>query len=81
MLVHYFGATDLDRVDAAAVDAGCDRALTQLGLERDAGRRFGLWVLLHAIGRAPDPAIVFKDPAERKAAEDYARAAERIGRV
>jgi len=80
MLTHYFGTTDLDHVDAGAFEAGRDRALAQFGLERDSGRRFGLWVMLHAIGSAPDPAVAFKDSAERKAAEDYAWAAERIGR-
>lgn len=81
MLAHYFGTADLDQIDDGAFEAGRDRALTQFGLERDSGRRFGLWVMLHAIGSAPEPAVAFKDPAERKAAEDYAWAAERIGRV
>lgn len=81
MLIHYFGTSNLEEVDEGVFDAGRDRALAQLGLERDSGRRFGLWVLLHAMGSAPDPAVVFKDSAERQAAEDYARAAERIGRV
>lgn len=81
MLTHYFGTTDLDQVDEGAFEAGRDRALTQFGLEKDRGRLFGLWVMLHAIGSAPEPAVAFKDPAERKAAEDYAWAAERIGRV
>jgi hypothetical protein len=81
MLTHYFGTTDLEQVDDAIFEAGRDRALIQFGLERDSGRRFGLWVLLQAIGSAPDPAVAFKDPVERKAAEDYAWAAERIGRA
>lgn len=81
MLTHYFGTSDLEQVDEAIFEAGRDRALTQFGLERDGGRRFGLWVLLHAIGNAPDPGVAFEDPAERKAAEDYAWAAERIGRA
>jgi hypothetical protein len=80
MLNHYFGTADLDQVEDAAFVVGRDRALTQFGLERDAGRRFGIWVMLHAIGSAPDPIAAFKNPAERKAAEDYAWAAERIGR-
>lgn len=80
LLRHYFGTAGLDQLDVATFEAGCDRALTQFGLERDSGRRFALWTLLHAIGIAPEPAIVFKDSRERKAAENYARVAERIGR-
>jgi hypothetical protein len=80
MLTHYFGTANLETIGEAAFEAGRDRALTQFGLERDAGRRFGLWVMLHAIGSAPDPAIAFKDPAAREAAEDYAWTAGRIGR-
>jgi hypothetical protein len=81
LLTHYFGTTDLDDVADGALEAGRDRALTQLGLEQDSGRRFALWVMLHAISSAPDPATAFKDPAERKAAEDYAWAAERVART
>lgn len=80
MLSHYFGTTDLDRVDEAVFEAGVERARITFGTERDPGRRFALWTFLHAIGHAPDPATAFKDPRERKAAEDYAWAAERIAR-
>lgn len=81
MLAYYFGTGDLDALDEGAFEAGRERALLALGLERDAGRRFALWALLHAIGAAPDPATVFKDAGARKAAEDYAWAARRIERL
>lgn len=79
LLLRYFGAADLDAVDAGALADGAERIRIALGTERDAGRRFALWTLLHALGDAPDPALAFKNPAERRAAEEYARAADRLG--
>lgn len=81
MLHHFFGTTDLDDLDDHALENGRERALIALGTERDGGRRFAVWTLLHATGGAPDPAAAFKDARERKAAEDYAWAAGRIGRL
>ena len=75
----YFGSTDVTTLDAATLEQGRDRIAIAFGTERDPGRRFALWALLHALGSAPDPAIAFKNAAERKAAEDYAWAAERLG--
>lgn len=78
LLLRYFGVADLDALDPAALEDGCERIRVALGTERDAGRRFALWALLHALGDPPDPAVTFKNPAERRAAEDYARAAARF---
>ena len=80
LLTHFFGTADLDDLDDAAIEAGRDRASIAFGTERDAGRRFALWILLHATGGAPDPATAFKNAADRKAAEDYDWAARRMGR-
>lgn len=80
LLHHYFGTADLDTLDEQAIEAGRERAAVAFGTERDSGRKFALWILLHALGDAPDPATAFKNPADRKAAEDYAWAAERMGR-
>lgn len=77
LLIRYFGTAE---PDGAALADGLERVRIALGTERDAGRRFALWTVLHALGDAPDPAAVFKDPIERRAAEDYARAAERMAR-
>lgn len=81
LLHSYFGTDDLDGLDAAALEAGRDRVAVAFGTERDGGRRFALWILLHALDAAPDPQIAFKDPQERKAAEDYAWAAKRLGKA
>jgi len=80
LLHHYFGTDDLDALDDQAIEAGRERAAVAFGTERDSGRRFALWILLHALGDAPDPATAFKNAADRKAAEDYAWAAARMGR-
>jgi len=80
LLHHYFGTADLDALDEQALESGLERVAVAFGTERDSGRRFALWTLLHAFGSAPDPATAFKDARDRKAAEDYAWAARRMGR-
>ena len=80
LLHNYFGTADLDSLDEAAIEAGRERVEVAFGTERDSGRRFAMWIVLHALGAAPDPATAFKNAADRKAAEDYAWAARRMGR-
>jgi hypothetical protein len=80
LLNHFFGTSDLDGLDEDAVSAGIERMRLSFATEPDAGRRFALWVVLHGLGDAPDPAVAFKDPRERDAAFDYARAIERAER-
>jgi hypothetical protein len=77
LLHHYFGTTELDELGEAAIETGHERLSIDFGVEREPGRRFAMWALLHALGDAPDPARAFKDPRERSAAEAYARAAAR----
>lgn len=77
LLLHYFGTADLAAIDPAAMEAGIERLGTAFGTEREPGRRFALWALLHALGEAPEPARAFKDAGERRAAEAYARATDR----
>lgn len=67
----YFGTSDLTAVPPAAQAAGIERMHVDLGLERDRGRRFALWSLLHMMGAAPDLDATFKDPADRDAARDF----------
>lgn len=80
LLHHYFGTEDLDALDESAIDDGRQRVEIAFGTERDSGRRFALWIVLHALGSAPEPEIAFKDAKDRKAAEDYAWAAQRMER-
>lgn len=47
-----------------------------LGLERDRGRRFALWAVLHMLGSAPDLDIAFEDAADRDAARTFMELAE-----
>ena len=75
LLYHYFGTTDLETLDEAAIELGVERLGTAFWTEHEPGRRFALWALLHALGEAPDPATAFEDMRERAAAEAYARAA------
>lgn len=77
LLHHYFETSELDTLDEAAFERGVERLGTAFGIEKDPGRRFALWSLLHALGDAPDPAIAFKNPQERRAAEAYARVTSR----
>lgn len=79
LLHHFFGTADLDTLDGIAIEAGRERVGIAFGTEREPGRRFALWLVLHALDAAPDPAVAFKNAAERKAAEDYAWAALRMG--
>lgn len=80
LLLSYFGTTELDRLDDETLESGLERVQVAFGTERDSGRRFALWIVLHALGDAPDPEKAFKSEADRKAADDYAWAARRMGR-
>lgn len=81
LLDHYFGPGDPDAIDGAALAAGKEKLAVDFGVEREPGRRFALWTLMEALGSAPAPADAFpKDPALRRAAEDYLTAAWRLER-
>jgi hypothetical protein len=80
LLFNFFGTTDLESLDEAAIVDGRERIGIAFGTEREPGRRFALWVILHGLGDAPDPATAFKDRGERDAALAYARAIERAER-
>ena len=77
LLRHYFGTTELDTLDAGAFEYGVERLGTAFGTEKEPGRRFALWSLLHTLGEAPEPHLAFKDERERRAAELYVRATAR----
>ena len=67
----YFGTDTLEAVAPAALDAGIEHMLVDLGLATDRGERFALWALLHTLGASPDLDAVFKDPDEREAARNF----------
>lgn len=70
-LLRYFGTTDLGAVTPAALESGRERMAVDFGLEKDRGRRFAMWALMHILGNAPDLDVAFKDPAEQNAARDF----------
>jgi len=76
-LRRYFGMTDLASLSPDGLAAGIERMQVDLGLEKDRGRRFALWALMHMLGAAPALEIAFKDPEDREAARDFMDLAER----
>lgn len=71
LLLRYFGTGDVAEIQTGALEAGVERMLVDLGLERDPGKRFALWSLLHLLGSAPDLDVCFKDADEREAARNF----------
>jgi hypothetical protein len=69
-LRRYFGTADFASVTPGGLEAGIDRMLVDLGLEKDRSRRFALWSLLHMLGAAPDLDVAFKEEADREAARN-----------
>jgi len=67
-LRHYFGTDDIAAIPPAALAAGTERLRVEFGLQKDRGRRFAMWALLHVLGAAPDLDVAFKDEADRDAA-------------
>jgi len=67
----YFGSTDLAEVTPAVLADGKERLAVDLGLEKDRGRRFAMWALMHMLGNAPDLDVAFKDAADQNAARDF----------
>jgi len=75
-LRHYFGTDDVTAVPPVALAAGIERIRVDFGLQKDRGRRFALWALLHMLGAAPDLDVAFKDEADRDAARSFMELAE-----
>ena len=76
-LREYFGTSELQAIAPGALAAGVERMRVDLGLERDRGRRFALWALLHMLGEAPDLDAAFREEADRNAARTFMGLAER----
>ena len=70
-LRRYFGTADLACVTPAALEGGIEHMAVDFGLEKDRGRRFALWTVMHMLGAAPDLDIAFMDEADRNAARDF----------
>lgn len=75
-LHRYFGTDDPASIPPSALVAGVERIRVDFGLEKDRGRRFALWALLHMLGAAPDLDVAFKDEADRDAARTFMELAE-----
>lgn len=76
-LRHYFGTDDIAAIPPAALAAGTERLRVEFGLQKDRGRRFAMWALLHMLGAAPDLDVAFKDVADRDAARSFMELAEK----
>ena len=67
----YFATDDMAAMSPAVLEAGIEHMRVDFGLEKDRGRRFALWTLMHMFGAAPDLDVAFKDEADRNAARDF----------
>lgn len=81
LLHHFFETDDPAALTEAEFALALERLKIGFGVERDPGRKFALWALLHTFDAAPFPADAFpKDPQLKAAAEDYLSAAFRLER-
>jgi hypothetical protein len=78
LFFRYFGSRDLSQIPDGGLTAGIERIRVDLGLEKDRGRRFALWALLHMLGAAPDLDVAFKDEADREAARNFMDMMDRV---
>lgn len=79
LLQRYFGTEDVDALAPETIAAGLERMRVDFGLEKDRGRRFGLWTLMYMLGDAPDLDIAFAEPSDRDAARDFMDMVDRAG--
>lgn len=70
-LLRYFGTTDLGAITPAALAGGREKLEVDFALERDRGRRFAMWSVLHVLGAAPDLDIAFEHRDDREMARDF----------
>ena len=70
LMQNYFGTRNLAAIDPEATRAGVERMRVDFGLEKDRGRRFALWTLLHMFGAAPDLDVAFEHEEDREAARN-----------
>ncbi|WEK46436.1 MAG: hypothetical protein P0Y56_15725 [Candidatus Andeanibacterium colombiense] len=70
-MMRYFGTADPGAISAGGMAEGIERMRVDLGLEKDRGRRFALWTLLHMFGAAPDLDVAFAHEDDRNAARSF----------
>ena len=70
-LVRYFGTSSTAHISSELFAAGTERMLVDFGLEKDRGRRFALWAVMHMLKVAPDLDVAFKEDADRNAARNF----------
>ena len=70
LMQNYFGTRNLAAIDPEATRAGVERMRVDFGLEKDRGRRFALWTLLHMFDAAPDLDVAFEHEEDREAARN-----------
>lgn len=70
LMQNYFGTRDLAAIEPEATRAGVERMRVDFGLEKDRGRRFALWTLLHMFDAAPDLDVAFEHEEDREAARN-----------
>lgn len=81
LISHFFGTDDPASLSEAEFVRALEKLTIAFGVEREPGRKFALWTLLHAFDLAPLPAEAFaKEPQLKAAAEDYLSAAFRLER-
>ncbi|HOB14593.1 MAG TPA: hypothetical protein PK680_03275 [Novosphingobium sp.] len=81
LIRHFFETDDPATLTEGEFALALERLRIGFGVEREPGRRFALWTLLHAFDAAPLPAEAFaKEPQLKAAAEDYLGAAFRLER-
>ena len=81
LIHHFFETDDPSTLTEGEFALGLERLKIGFGVEREPGRKFALWTLLHAFDAAPFPAEAFaKEPHLKAAAEEYLTAAFRLER-
>ncbi|MEJ2456970.1 MAG: hypothetical protein P8Y58_02020 [Novosphingobium sp.] len=70
-LRRYFGTGNPAMIAPGALEAGVEKMRVDFGMEKDKGRRFALWSLMHLFGAAPDLDIAFDNEDDRNAARDF----------
>lgn len=81
LIHHFFGTDDPSTLTAGEFDRAAEAMKIAFGVEREPGRKFALWALLHAFDMAPLPAEAFaKEPQLKAAADEYLSAAFRLER-